>query len=131
MIGDPVPGAGRQATPSNLGPPERAKPMHSSSWSSLRTLTQKLPDRAMRGQLVEVRAGATATYGGSIERETKLWQVKPTGSPSSTPDTIVTPVANRPRASLNCRESKEGVALVPLPAVTASSVRRSRPPWPH
>ena len=57
----------------------------------------------MRGQLVEVRAGATATYGGSMERETKLWQVKPTGWPSSMPDTIVTPVANRPMASLNRR----------------------------
>ena len=45
----------------------------------------------MRGQLVEVRAGATATYGGSMESETKLWQVKPTGSPSSMPDTMVTP----------------------------------------
>jgi hypothetical protein len=46
--------------------------MHNSSWSSLRTLTQKLPERAMRGQLVEVRAGATATYGGSMERDEAL-----------------------------------------------------------
>ena len=61
MTGDPVPGAGCQSTPSNLGPPETAKPRHSSSWSSPSTLTQKLPDRAIRGQLVEVRAGATAT----------------------------------------------------------------------
>ncbi len=69
-------------------------------------MTQKLPPRAIRGQLVDVRAGATATYGGSIESETKLWQVKPTGSPSSMPDTMVTPVANRLMASLNRPGSK-------------------------
>ena len=56
--------------------------------------------RAIRGQLVDVRAGATATKGGSRESEMKLWQVNPTGSPPSMPVTMVTPVANRLMASL-------------------------------
>ena len=79
MTGEPVPGAGCQSTPSNLGPPDTANPAHRSSWASVSTFTQKLPDPAMRGQLVEVRAGATATKGGSIDSDTKLWQVNPTG----------------------------------------------------
>ena len=68
--------------------------------------TQKLPARAMRGQVVEVRAGATATYGGSMDRDMNDWQVKPTGFSSSIPVTTVTPVANRLSASLNRRSSK-------------------------
>ena len=64
-------------------------------------MTQKLPARAIRGQLVDVRAGATATNGGSAESEMKLWQVNPTGSSSSMPDTMVTPLANRLMTSLN------------------------------
>jgi len=43
-----------------------------------------LPAPAIRGQLVEVRAGATATNGGSMDSETKLWQVKPTGTGGTT-----------------------------------------------
>ena len=80
ITGEPVHGAGCQATPSNLDPPDTANPRHRSTCRSLSTFTQNLPARAIRGQLVDVRAGATATKGGSMDRETKLWQVKPTGS---------------------------------------------------
>ena len=42
MTGAPVTGAGCQATPTNLSPPETANPWHSSRWWSPSTLTQKL-----------------------------------------------------------------------------------------
>jgi len=41
-----------------------------------------------------------------MESERKLWQVKPTGRPSSMPVTTVTPVAKVPMASLKRAESK-------------------------
>ena len=81
ITGAPVTGAGCQSTPSNLSPPETAKPRHSVLLVVAQDVHAEAPARAIRGQLVEVRAGATATKGGSMERETKLWQVKPTGSP--------------------------------------------------
>ena len=68
-----------------------------------------MPARAILGQLVEVRAGATATKGGSRESETKLWQEKPTGIPSSIPETMVTPLVNLLMASLKVATSKATV----------------------
>ena len=56
---------------------------------------------AMRGQLVELLAGARITMGGSSERAAKDWQEKPTGSPSSVAVTMVMPVAKWPRTSRN------------------------------
>ena len=47
----------------------------------------------MRGQLVELRAGARITIGGSSDSAANDWQVKPTGSPSSSAVTTVIPVA--------------------------------------
>src|SRR5271165_4539278 len=85
-------GPGCQATPSNLSPPDTAKFRHRASWWLDRTLTQKAPARAMRGQLVELLAGARATIGGSRDSEVNDWQVNPTGAPSSMAVTTVTPV---------------------------------------
>ena len=55
--------------------------------------TQNAPALAMRGQLVELRAGARITIGGSSDSAAKDWQVNPTGTPSSIAVTIVMPVA--------------------------------------
>src|ERR1700732_4433836 len=82
-----------QATPSNLSPPETAKLRHMASWCSARILTAKAPASAIRGQLVELLAGARITMGGSRERAAKDWQEKPTGSPSPEAVTMGTPVA--------------------------------------
>ena len=89
------------------------------------TFTQKFPARAILGQLVEVRAGATATKGGSMDSEMKLWQEKPTGMPSSMPDTMVTPLVKRLMASLNRATSKTTVRWRPD---RRSSPRRPRSP---
>ena len=43
--------------------------------------TQNAPAAAMRGQLVELRAGARMTIGGSSESAANDWQVKPDGQP--------------------------------------------------
>ena len=50
-----------------------------------------------------------------MDSETKLWHVKPTGSPSSMPDTMVTPVANMPMASLNRAASNRAPGAPPSP----------------
>ena len=63
-----------QPTPSNLSPPEMAKERQSASWCSPRMFTQNAPALAMRGQLVELRAGARMTIGGSSESAAKDWQ---------------------------------------------------------
>src|ERR1700722_1964091 len=63
--------------------------------------TQKEPAARMRGQLVDERAGARTTMGGSRESAAKDWQEKPTGWPSSSAVTIVTPVAKWPSTSRN------------------------------
>ncbi len=63
--------------------------------------TQNAPALAMRGQLVELRAGARITIGGSSESAANDWHVKPTGTPSSSAVTMVTPVAKWPSTSRN------------------------------
>src|ERR1700729_1666065 len=103
-----------QPTPSNLSPPETAKERHSASWCSPRMFTQKLPAWAMRGQLVEERAGHRMTMGGSRERAAKDWQLKPTGTPSSSAVTIVTPVAKWPSTSRNRAWSRPDMGVDPL-----------------
>ena len=55
----------------------------------------------MRGQLVEVLAGARITIGGSSESAAKDWHENPTGSPSSVAVTMVMPVAKWPSTSRN------------------------------
>src|SRR5580704_15367738 len=92
---------GRQPTPENLSPPEMAKARHTASWCSPRMFTQKEPAARMRGQLVDERAGARTTMGGSRESAAKDWQEKPTGWPSSRAVTMVTPVAKWPSTSRN------------------------------
>src|ERR1700722_3829195 len=89
MIGAPPISAGGHSTPVNLFAPDTAKFMQTSDWRSESTFTQKLPALAMRGQLVDDLAGASATRGGSRESETKDWQEKPTGMPSSNAVTMV------------------------------------------
>ena len=55
----------------------------------------------MRGHDVDVSAGHTATSGGSIDSDTKLCAVNPTGLSPSSAVTIVTPVAKCPITLLN------------------------------
>src|SRR5256885_11499417 len=88
--GAPVRGAADQPTPANLSSLGVAKPRHSASWSAPRMLMHKPSEVAMRGHDVDVNAGQTATSGGSIDRDTKLWAVKPTGLPPSRAVTLVT-----------------------------------------
>ena len=59
MIGEPDSPA-RQPTPRNLSAPVVANTRHTSSWSSVSTLTQNEPDWRIRGQLVELLAGGEA-----------------------------------------------------------------------
>ena len=105
--------AGAPAHPENLSPPEMAKARHTASWCSPRMFTQKAPAARMRGQLVEVRAGARTTMGGSRESAANDWQEKPTGTPSSSAVTMVTPVAKWPSTSRNRAWSRPVVNPVP------------------
>ena len=77
--GTPV-GAGDQPTPANLSAPELANVLASASWPSARTLTQKPPAWATRGQLVDDLPGPNATSGGSSDRLKNDWQVNPSGA---------------------------------------------------
>src|ERR1700760_4265006 len=81
-------GPGSHATPANLSTPERAKAALTSSWPAARTLTQNVPAALIRGHVVDVRAGAKLTSGGSRESEAKDWQVKPSGP--SGPEAVTT-----------------------------------------
>jgi hypothetical protein len=85
-----------QSTPSNLLPPDRAKPRHRSSCSSPRTFTQKAPTGTISGQVVDVRAGRKPTSGGSSETETNDPTVSPTGPCRVVAVTTATPVGTCP-----------------------------------
>src|ERR1700729_4224794 len=113
MTGDPVM-PWDQPTPSNLWPPETAKERHSASWCSPRMFTQNAPALAMRGQLVELRAGHRITMGGSSESAAKDWHENPTGAPSSSAVTMVTPVAKWPSTSRNRAWSRPDMGVDPL-----------------
>ena len=68
--------------------------MLSSRWSSASTFTQNVPASRIRRQVVDVRAGAKLTSGGSSDSAANDWQVKPSGSPSAVRAvTTTTPVA--------------------------------------
>ena len=114
---------GVHSTPENLSPPETAKARHTASWCSPRMLTQNAPARAMRGQLVELLAGARITMGGSRERAAKDWQEKPTGSPSSVAVTMVMPVAKWPSTSRNRAWSRPDIYARPR-SMDCDSARR-------
>src|SRR3954471_4576655 len=86
-------------TPANLSTPERAKLCDSCVCSSASRLTQNRPISRSRGQVVEVRAGAKTTSGGSSDRELNDWQVKPIGPSAVSAVTTVTPEAKWPRTS--------------------------------
>lgn len=75
--GDPVTGAGVWAIPANLSAPLTAKARHSPPCSAPRMLTQNTPARAIRGQVVDVRATMNVTRGGSRDSDAKDWQAKP------------------------------------------------------
>src|SRR6478672_2603765 len=67
------------ATPANLSTPDRANTALTSSCSAASTLTQNAPTARIRGHVVEVRAGARLTSGGSSDNDVNDWQVKPSG----------------------------------------------------
>ncbi len=102
--GEPVTGAGAWVTPANLSAPLTANDRHSSPCPAPRMLTQNTPARAIRGQVVDVRATMKVTRGGSRDREAKDWQAKPAGPPPSSPAgavMTVTPLAKLPRTARN------------------------------
>ncbi len=99
--GEPVAGASPYATPANLSAPLTANPRHSAPWSAPRTFTQNAPARAMRGQVVDVRATMKVTSGGFSESEAKDWQAKPVGPSVSRAVTTVTPLAKWPSTRRN------------------------------
>src|SRR3954470_1417968 len=94
-----------QGTPANLSTPERAKFCESAVWSSDSTFTQNRPISRSRGQVVDVRAGANTTRGGSRDSELNDWQVKPSGPVAVSAVTTVTPEAKWPRTSRITRGS--------------------------
>src|SRR3954451_10479087 len=102
MTGAPV-AAVLQPTPSNFSSPLVAMPLESSDWSEARMFTQKYPARRISGQARDVFAGLNMISGGSRETEENDWQVIPTGLPSETEVTTVTPLQNRPSTSRNLR----------------------------
>src|SRR5271166_306219 len=118
---------GCQPTPRNLSPPDTAKVRHRASWCSPRMFTQNAPALAIRGQLVDDLAGASATSGGSSDSDVKAWQVKPTGWPSSIAVTTVTPVAKCPRASRKWAASMPA-APVPRRSDVSSEMLTGRAP---
>ena len=91
-------------TPSSIGAPDgpaashagelvRARagePGRSSSCSAASTFTQNAPTSRIRGQVVEVRAGAKLTSGGSSDSDANDWQVKPSGP--SGPAAVITTI---------------------------------------
>ena len=105
-----------------MSPPLVAKVLHSSSWSSARTLTLNDPEPWIRGQLREPFDGQNSTSGGSSETEVKDWQAKPTGSAPSMPVTIVTPVAKWPMTRRSSAGSTSTVTTPAAPAVTPGRV---------
>lgn len=87
-------------------------------------LTQKCATSRMCGHVVDVRAGANTTMGGSSDSELKDWQVMPCGVPSA-PTAVITviPEQNAPSTSRNC----VGSTTVSI-AVTTSPAPGGR--WP-
>lgn len=66
--------------------------------------TQNTPARAIRGQVVDVRATMNVTRGGSRDSEAKDWQANPAGPSSpSAPGAVmtVTPLAKFPSTARN------------------------------
>ena len=79
--------------------PACAKTSLTACWSAASTLMPKQPSVRIRGQLVLVLAGQTATSGGASDNETKDCAAKPMRSPLSLPVTMATPVQNWPIVS--------------------------------
>src|SRR4051812_36270698 len=103
MTGDPVTFDGRQDTPENLSTPRLAIWLDSSAWSAARKLTQNLPERWIDGHAREVLAGMNSPSGGWSETDENGGRANPRGAPPLTAVTTVTPEANRPSTSRNCR----------------------------
>src|SRR5690348_8300671 len=102
MTGAPVV-AVLQPTPANFSSPLVAIPFDRSAWSDARMFTQKYPARRISGEARDVFAGLNMINGGSSETEENDWQVMPTGWPSETDVTTVTPLQDRPSTSRNWR----------------------------
>ena len=111
--GDPD-GAARQSTPANLSTPERANPAESSSCPAASTFTQNAPTSRIPGQVVELRAGAKLTSGGSSDSDANDWQVKPSGPAGPTAVITTIPVTKWPRTSrMTADGTGPGGALIP------------------
>src|SRR5688572_20446093 len=95
--GDLVTGAADQGTPSNLSGALLASRLQMSVWSSARMLTPNDPLRSMTGQVFEVVMTQKPTSGGSSDTEKKEPAAMPTGRPSSSVATMLTPVGKDPR----------------------------------
>lgn len=100
-------GGGPVADPGELVAAADREPRQSSPCPAPRMLTQNTPARAIRGQVVDVRATMNVTSGGSRESEAKDWQAKPAGRPGSPGDVMtVTPLAKCPRTERNSAGSR-------------------------
>src|SRR5689334_2171575 len=113
-------GAGDHRTPANLSAPLIPNTRDSSRCPSASTLTQKLPPRAIRCQLVDRRPGQNRTSGGSRDSAANAWQANPTGSPLSTPVTTVTPVQKCP-STLRKRSGRTDVTASACKSVCMSA----------
>src|ERR1700722_6791303 len=83
----------RVAKRSSPRPPSRRQ---ASSWCAPSTLMPTLGARRSRGQVVELCAVQTETTGGSSETDVNELAAMPSGLPSASPATAVTPVGNAP-----------------------------------
>src|SRR6476619_7279616 len=92
-------GAGVHPTPANLSTPDRAKATLTSSCSAASTFTQNAPTARIRGHVVEVRAGARLTSGGSSDSDANHWQVKPNGPVGPAAVTTTMPETKWPSTS--------------------------------
>ena len=110
-------GAGSQPRPSKRSAAGRENRRDSSSWSSARTLTQKVPARRIDGQVFDSRPTQKPTSAGSSDTEKKAPTATPTGAPSSIALITVTPLGKWPRAWRNRAWS--------TPAPTRATVARS------
>src|SRR3954454_13119685 len=106
MIGQPV-GEWVQVTSSKRSSPTPllANRQHSAAWSSRRTLTQNVRDGAIASQVSLLIIGRKPARGGSRETDVNEPMVKPAGTSSAQPVTMVTPVGKWPRTLRNWAES--------------------------
>lgn len=86
------PGMARHARPAKRSVPLADSCAQACSWSALSTLTPKRTARRSRGQVVDEWAMQTDTSGGSSDTGANELAAMPTGRPSTSADTAVTPL---------------------------------------